>query len=115
MITNTQKLFINFCTFNNFEIQKMEMEKESKLQILRQGTQVQTPQDLGYDRRLFFIGVAMSCLGETVLVGYLLFSHTNISIIGFGTSLALLVVGNMMMLKEKKLSSLFTGFFKTTG
>jgi hypothetical protein len=116
MITNDQKLFINFYTFNNFKSQNVSMVEESESQILEQKTPEPTLKNSSkYNKWFFFSGVALSCVGESALIGYVVFSYNNISSMGFSMALVLLAVGNMIMLAEDKLENLAVRLFKTRG
>lgn len=52
---------------------------------------------------MFFAGLILSCIGEAILVSYVVFLSDNIQVTGFSMALALLVVGNLLMLLESKI------------
>jgi hypothetical protein len=82
------------------------VEDKSRLQIIRHRTEKTSLQNSSRHSWLFFVGIAISCVGEAMLIGYVVVAYDNISNIGFSTALALLVGGNLMMLTENKLKNL---------
>lgn len=44
----------------------------------------------------------ISCIGESTLIGYLIFSYNNIATVSFSVALVSLIIGNMIMLVENR-------------
>lgn len=92
------------------------MIEETELRIIEQKTPESRLQNSSrFNRWFFFSGVAISCVGESILIGYAAFSYNNISSMDFSIALAFLIVGNMIMLTENKLERLAVRLFKTRG
>lgn len=51
---------------------------------------------------MFFAGVTLSCIGEAILLSYLVFLFGEIKITDFAMAFAALVTGNLLMLRENK-------------
>lgn len=78
---------------------KLVMKNESNM-IIFNNVQSQQNQSNNW---IFFIGLIVSCVGETMLLSYVVFSPDNILITGFAVGLVLLAIGNLTMLLEYKI------------
>lgn len=50
---------------------------------------------------LFFSGIIISCIGESMLIGYAVFSYNEIPSAVFLSAITFLVAGNMLLVKSK--------------
>jgi lipid-A-disaccharide synthase-like uncharacterized protein len=95
MTKNQSQISTRLTTLTN---KKMPMKNETKMLTKNAASLQNTPNNW-----IFFAGLILSCIGEAILLSYLVFLSDNITVTGFTMALALLVIGNMFMLLENKI------------
>lgn len=76
----------------------MPMKNETKM-LIKNAPSLQNSSN----NWIFFAGLIISCIGEAILLSYLAFLSDSIPVTGFIMALALLVIGNLLMLLENKI------------
>jgi hypothetical protein len=76
----------------------MTMKNETKM-LTKNAPILQNSSNNG----IFFAGLIFSCIGEAILLSYLVFLSENIPATSFTVALALLLIGNLLMSLENKI------------